>query len=599
MSTNLPPTGPPSGPPTGPPPSGPPPAGPPASSAEVLEQGGGGPMPPAPPTGSSDGGRRKALIIGGVIGVLALGGAAFAGYTWLTATGPQPAEALPADTLGYVSIDLDPSGSQKIAFYNMAKKFPAAKEWLDDEGIGSGDDIRKFVFDKIQEEEGACQSLDFEDDIKPWLGDRFAVAAIDRGKDETPAPVGVVQVKDADDAQDRAEKVIEECGGNPDDGGLAMSGDWLIIAETDDIAEQVADDAGEASLADDEEFGKWTEAAGDPGILTAYASADAGKVLAEEFGGLGGMLLPGGGMSECSAELPGFEEDGEPLPGDDFMDGCLDGLEEESPGSDVEDMFEEFGGMAMTVRFDDGSLEVEVASNTEGIGLNALTSSDNASDVIATLPEGTAAALGVGFEPGWFDEVLDYLEKTSGGELDVDEFLAQAAEELDLSLPEDAETLFGESTAIAVGSDFDPEVMFGSMSGLSELPLGAKIKGDTDAIEEVLDKIKATAPTPEDAEILSTDKNDDYIVIGPSDAYLSELLEDGELGDTDIYQDVIREDDASSIFFVNFNAGDDWLLKLVDGDDEAKENLEPLGGLGLTGWQDDGVGHAVFRLTTD
>jgi hypothetical protein len=236
MSTNLPPSGPPSGPPSSPPagpPSGPPagpppgpPTGPPVTgSAEVLEQGGGGPLPPAPPPRQSGGGGRKWLIVGGVVGVLAVGGAAFGAYTWLTSTGPQPAEALPANTLGYVSIDLDPSGGQKIAALKTLEKFPAADKWLDDEGIGSGDDIRKFIFTKIQEEEGACEGLDFEDDIQPWLGDRFAVAAIDQGEGEVPAPVGVVQVKDADNAQGEVEKLIEGCGGNPDDGGLAISGD--------------------------------------------------------------------------------------------------------------------------------------------------------------------------------------------------------------------------------------------------------------------------------------------------------------------------------------------------------------------------------------
>jgi hypothetical protein len=571
----------------GPPPSGPPSAASPAGSAEVLEQGGGGPLPPAPPPTGSGGGRRKGLIIGGVIGVLALGGAAFGAYTWLTATGPQPSEALPANTLGYVSIDLDPSGSQKIAALKTLQKFPAADEWLDEEGISSGDDIREFIFGKIQEDEGACEGLDFDDDIKPWLGDRFAIAAIDGG-DDAPTPVGVVQVKDADEAQDQVEKVIEECGGDVDDGGLAVSGDWLIIAESDDIAEQVADDAAKASLADDEEFQKWTDAAGDPGILTAYVSKDAGKVIADELGGLGGMLT-GSDVTDCAST--------------DGFDGCIapegDGLEGDVLPDEATKAFEDFGGLAVTVRFDDGSLEVEVATGTNATGLNSLTSSDKGGEVISTLPEDTAAALGVGFEPGWAQDLLDYVGAASGAGEGIQEFLDQAEAELDLSLPEDAETLFGESAAIAVGSDFDPEAFFGSESGDLDIPIGAKIKGDTDAIQDVLDKVKATAPTPEDAEIFSSDSDDDYIVIGPDTDYLSELLKDGELGDTDTYQDVVREDNASSIFFVNFDAGGGWLANLAGDDAEVKDNLEPLAGLGITGWEDDDTGHAVLRITTD
>ncbi len=356
----------------------------------MLEQGSGGPIPPARPQQRSGGGGRKWLIVGAVVGALAVGAAAFGAYTWLTSTGPQPAEALPADTLGYVSIDLDPSGSQKIAALKTFQKFPAADEWLDDEGIGSGDDIRKFIFTKIQEEEGVCDGLDFEDDIQPWLGDRFAIAAVDQGDGELPAPVGVVQVKDSDGAQDEAEQLIEGCGGNLDDGGLAINGDWLIIAETDEIAEQVVDDAAGSSLADDAEFQKWTEAAGDPGILTAYVSPDAGAVLADQLGGLGGALT-GGDITDCAS-------------GD--FDGCLApegfGAGEELPDQALE-MFEDFGGLALTVRFDDGSLEVEVGWRLR-LRVSVATDSDRGGDVIATLPEDTAAALGVGFEPGWFED---------------------------------------------------------------------------------------------------------------------------------------------------------------------------------------------------
>lgn len=562
----------------------------------MLEQGGGGPLPPPGlPTKSSGGGRRKALIVGAVVGIAAVGGGAFAAYSWLTGTGPQPAEALPADTLGYVSIDLDPSGSQKIEALKTLKKFPAADEWLDEKGLAAGDDIREFLFDQAKEEEEACEGLSFEDDVKPWLGDRFAIAAIDRG-DEEPAPVGVVQVTDPDEALDKVESLIEECGGNRDDGGLAVSGDWLIVAESDDIAEQVADDAEESTLADDEDFQKWTEAAGDPGILTAYASPDAGKVLADEFG----SLVSSGGVAECSPALPDVEL-GEEFPTDDFTAPCPDPTEMEGdPAPDeVTQMLEDFGGMGLTVRFDDGSLEMETAGDVKALGLEKLVGSDAGGDVIATLPEDTAAAFGVGFEAGWFDEALDYAATASGAGDDVDEMIAQAEEELGLSLPEDAETFFGESAAIAVGSDFDPEVIFNSESGISELPVGAKIKGDPEAIQEVLDKIKAAAPSPEEAEIVGSESEGDHIAIGPNPDYLGDLLEDGGLGDTETYQDVVREDDVSSIFFVNFDAGDGWLANIAGDDQELKENLEPLAGLGVTGWEDDGVGHTVFRLTTD
>ncbi len=109
----------------------------------------------------------------------------------------------------------------------------------------------------------------------------------------------------------------------------------------------------------------------------------------------------------------------------------------------------------------------------------------------------------------------------------------------------------------------------------------------------------ATAPSPSDAEIFGSDAEGDMLVIGPDPDYRAELLADGGLGDSDVYQDVVREDGAASIFFVNFDAGDGWLAELAGDDPEVKENLEPLTGLGLTGWQDDGTSHSMLRITTD
>src|SRR3712207_8718156 len=44
-------------------------------------------------------------------------------------------------------------------------------------------------------------------------------------------------------------------------------------------------------------------------------------------------------------------------------------------------------------------------------------------------------------------------------------------------LPEDAETLAGESAALVLGSDLDPEALSGSSDG-SDVPVAVKIQGD-------------------------------------------------------------------------------------------------------------------------
>ena len=52
---------------------------------------------------------------------------------------------------------------------------------------------------------------------------------------------------------------------------------------------------------------------------------------------------------------------------------------------------EDFKGMAATLRFDDGALEVEAAGAAGDVEM-AILSTDRGDDVVATLPEDTAAA---------------------------------------------------------------------------------------------------------------------------------------------------------------------------------------------------------------
>src|SRR5215210_3649132 len=116
-----------------------PPAGP---GPEYLEQGGGAPLARKPRSG---GGGRKAFLAGAtVVGLAAIGAGVWAATSFF-ATGAQPAEALPDSTIGYASIDLDPSGGQKIEALRTLNKFPAFEDKL---GLDADDDIKRAIFDR-------------------------------------------------------------------------------------------------------------------------------------------------------------------------------------------------------------------------------------------------------------------------------------------------------------------------------------------------------------------------------------------------------------------------------------------------------------------
>lgn len=536
MSSTLPPDG-----PTGP------------GTPEYLQQGSDPQGPGRRPAG------RTALVAGGAVaGLLVVAGGIWAATSFFS-SGPQPAEALPAGTIGYASIDLDPSGSQKIEAVKMLRKFPAFTDHVD---LGIKDDIRRAIFDEIQKE-SPCEGLDYDDDIEPWIGDRAAVAAVDLGEDQ-PSPVFVLQVSDAD-AADAALKKIQACttdsssGDTEGAGGWSIDGDWAVVAETEDLAQQVADEAAKASLADDEDYQHWMDEVGDAGIINLYAAPAAGSYLADNLGGFGPM--GGTAPSEATGALKNFK------------------------------------GMAATLRFDGGALEFEVAGDP-GVDQGQFLGGDQGDDAIASLPEDTAAAIGASFGKGWFSGIADQLAAYSGSDMSAQEFLDDMSQQSGLDLPDDVETLVGDSIAVSIGSDFDPETFFNSTNG-DGVPVAAKVKGDPAAIEDVLAKLQGQMGTEEGA-FVGSDSDGDWIAIGPDADYRTQVLDGGSLGDSAVFKDVVPDaGKASLIIFVNFDAGDGWLVKAVGDDQETADNLEPLGGLGMSAWRDGDTSHAVLRLTTD
>lgn len=543
---------PPSGPPT------PPPGG------ETLEQGSGQPVPPS--RGSGGGKRLAVLGVGGVAALALVGGGAWAAMSFL-GSGDQPAQALPASTIGYLSVDLDPSGEQKLEALRTLEKFPAFTEQTD---ISSSDDLRRELGEHLIAESDC--DLDYDDDVAPWIGDRFAVAAIDLGED-TPSPVGVAQVTDAGAAEDGL-AAISECGG--ESSGIAVEGDWAVLAETQELADQVVSETADGSLADDEDFTRWSGEAGEEGIVAGYLAPEAGPLLAE----LSQDLAP---TPDDLGAMPGTELGGVPQPG---------------LPPELATALEDFQGAAMAVRFADGAVEVETAADAGDAAAEQLIGTSDGAAAMATLPEDTVAAFGLGFEEGWFTAAVEYLDQTLPEEAgSVTDQVAMIEEATGLDLPGDAEALLGDSAVLALGGDADLSEVFAS-EDLSALPVALKVQGDPDEVEGVLDTLRGADPAA--ATFLQSEADGDMVAIGPNPDHLAAVSGDGGLGDSALFQDVVREaDEAGGVLFVDFDAVEDIAGPLSGDDPMVTENLEPLAGLGFSGWLDGEVSHAVLRVTTD
>ncbi len=364
------------------------------------------------------------------------------------------------------------------------------------------------------------------------------------------------------------------------EGAWAIDDGWALLGESQDVVDGIAADAADSPLSEDDDYTSWTDAAGDSGIATFYVAPEAGKLLADN-------------LDEFMGPLEGLDDSGMPTAYSSSLSCSPPCVGYASVSDEVTSALEDFKGLAATLRFDDGSLELEVAADP-GKSQDALEGADRGGDVLATLPEDTAAAIGLGFADGWFGDLVDQVAGQLGG-MTSEELLDEMSSQTGLDLPDDAETLMGDSAALALGGDFDLETFVNSADGTG-VPVGLKVRGDTDAIESVLDKLRPQMGGAEAA--LGSDSDGDLIAIGPDADYREQLLGDGGLGDSEVFENVVREaDDAAAVLFVNFDAGD-WLASIADEDPEVADNLEPLQGLGVSAWLEDGASHLVLRITT-
>lgn len=577
--------------------------------------------------------RRRRWVLGGV-GLLGTGAVVAAGFGawWYSSTGPQPAEALPAGVLGYAAVDLDPSGAQKLAALDLLKKVPAISDELDLGGNPATVDVTGTILDAVLKAEDCDVRFG---DVSDWLGDRGAVAALPTDE-ELPAPVFVVQVTDADAARDGL-TALADCGDvgsddeaeesgfivyDPDGGdeeapeiGFHVEGEWAVVAEEQDTVDRLVAEREDGTLADDADFRTWTEATGDPGVVHLYAAPAAGAWYADEV------------LDEHFAPMADFEAMDEACPMPEVLEGpesvsekemerlsdewgrCYEAFEEQpadaEPSPEVQEQkadLRAFEGAAATLRFADGAVEVETAGDLGALFPQSF-GGPGGGAALQALPDDTAVAYGAGFGAGWFEELLggSAMSPYAGLLFFVDDAFDELEKATGLRLPEDAELLAGRTGALAVSGSADVEELWDS-GDLGGLEAALRVSGDPDPLAELLDRVRPNVPA-EGRELLAGSSGADALAVGPDQAWRDRVLEDGGLGDTDGFGDVVEHaDDASVAFYVDLDAVREWLPRFLDGeegdDGEVARNLKPFTRLGASVWEADGVEHGLARLTT-
>jgi hypothetical protein len=338
-------------------------------------------------------GRRSGTLAAALVGAgaLVIAGSAVAVAALLSGGGAQPEDVLPAQTLGLVKLDLDPSAGQKVAIYRLAQRFPAVSDDVRDQ-----DEIKDELLSALFEDVG---QLDYTTEVQPWIGDRVGAAMVPGAE----LPQGLVAIAYTDRA--RAEEAMRTLQDREDElfYGFSQEADYLLVGSSQEVVDDAV--APELVLSDTDAWQKGIDALDGDQIVTAWS--DLGAVWA---------ALPPEARAEA-AELYGLE-----------TDFALSGTV--VAGLHAGDDHVELIGKAIDV---ESPLQVESAiGGGRGSGL------------VQGLPADTVAALSVTNLGTGVAELFD----TAYGEQDP-LGLIEGAEGLGLTLPDDLRTLLGDETLVA------------------------------------------------------------------------------------------------------------------------------------------------------
>jgi hypothetical protein len=503
-------------------------------------------------------GRRTAVIAAVAVAVLAvLGGGAAAAAFLLGGGGTQPEEVLPAATLAEISVDLDPSAAQKIQALETLRKFPGLKQQL---GLGSSDDVRKWIFDEAVKDTG-CRHVDFDQDVAPWLGDRAALAAVDLAGTE-PAPAVALQVSDEAKAKAGIQQLVD-CGHPGDDFGYAFAPGYVVLSDSTAHARTIVTAGEQTPLAADPGYIRWDGAVGGRGVVNFYVGKNTADWVTRNLG--------------------------------ELSDGQVTGSQLGAFGK----RFRHFEGLSGTVRFSDGGVEVAAA----GGGMTGAAGTADVSDAVDRLPGDTAVALAYAVPHDYARQLVDEMAQLSGE--DAGQLVAQAETMTGLDLPDDLQTLLGTGVTLSLGGT-PPELS--TVTSPADVPFGATITGNTDKIEGLIHKIEERQGFSLDSLGIVEKARDGRVALASSAAYADEVLGNGDLARSSAFRQVVPEaGTASSVAYVDFDSRWVGALEQLAGETGApaadlakvKANLAPLKAFGASTWQDGGTSHVLVKLTTD
>ncbi|MBV9823775.1 MAG: DUF3352 domain-containing protein [Actinobacteria bacterium] len=483
-----------------------------------------------PPRKSGPG--RKLIAGGSVLAVLAAGAVAAYAYTTLASSGIQPERVLPANTVAFAKLDLDPAAGQKIAAYRLSSKFPKVAK-----GAGNADEEKNAILSSFFDDQS---DLDYAFDVKPWLGDRIAIAAVpDRSSAAGLDPV--LAVAYTDEAKMKA--AMAKVARTSSDFGYATVDDYVLISDSQPHAEAVLAGVRQGTLAKSDRFRSDVKSLHSDQIALGWA--DLGAAVA---------ALKAGTGASANARVEDLRK--------------LDGLASS-------------GRMVIGAHASSDFLEVSAVTHGTTTGKHA--ASTPVDGTLAKLSAAdTSAALEVTGLGAAFSQAWGNASTALGLGSELQDFLDQTG----LKLPEDLTALFGTDITASMrlpGGSADPQ-------------FAAQVKTDQAAHAlQLLDSLARPFGLPPD-ELHARSTSGGYLISTSADYDPRAASGARKLGDDPAFQKAVpNRANAGLIGYAN-------LGRILDEDPETsaqdKADWKHLGSLGMSVVPTSDGGRVTIRLTT-
>jgi hypothetical protein len=438
-----------------------------------------------------------------VLMVVAAGGA-FA-YSRING-GDQPAAVLPGNALAYARVDLNPSAGQRVAALRFLMKFPSVKDQI---GLTSdNDDLRQKLFELIKKDAGDNLSdVDFDKDVKPWLGDRAGVAALPGTDRDAPDVVFAVQVKDQNKAKAGLDKLFNDEKDKP---GVAFTGKYAILADSQAKVDSAVAASKDSPLQDNNKFDTDMSALGEQGFASFWADTKA-------LGELSGAKL----TNEQRAMLPQ-------------------------------------GSAAAALRFD--AQYVELKGVVHGDKTLKAGKAD-AGNVVSTLPDSTAGALAISDGETLISTIWEQLDKSmSGTGMKLDDLTKNFTDQYGLTLPDDLKPLLGKNLAVVVDKDSSDTPK-----------IAARMETDPAKAEQIVDKVTGLIRRRTSSNVpIEKAKDGDTLVVATDKAYAEQVLKGGNLGETGNFKQAVPDTKGAVMLgYVDFEAAGSLTGQVADNKDLA------------------------------